>query len=147
MLITGIDKGARIRMFQVIYFFFRRFIFCYCMATETLSMRYTIIVFFTVFGVVWTNGLRPYKEYWLNLYMGAMELLYLSCLVFFIVFTDIMPEISAKVICSIIFFVIVCSVMILNLAYSIYIMMKDRSKYKEDVQAFKRERLLISFER
>ena len=110
-------------------------------------MRYTIIVFFTVFGVVWTNGLRPYKEKWLNMYMGAMEVLYLTCLVFFIVFTDIMPEIPAKVICSIIFFIVICTVMIINLIYAIYIMLKNRDVYKEDVQAFKRERLLIAFER
>ena len=96
------------------------------MATESLKMRYTIIVFFTIFGVVWTNGLEPYKHKYINLYMGMMEFLYLACLIFFIVFTDILPDIPTKVICSAIFFGIVCMVMLINLIFSIYLLVKDR---------------------
>ena len=109
-------------------------------------MRYTIIVFFTIFGVVWTNGFQPYKHKHLNRYMGIMEFLYLACLVFFIVFTDILPEIPAKVICSIIFFFIICTTMILNLIYSIYLLFKDRTNYKTEVEEHKKARMLRDFE-
>lgn len=117
------------------------------MAKESLQMRFTIIVFITVIGVVWTNGLRPYKSLYLNFYMGVMEFLYLACIVFFILFTDILPEIPAKVVSSIIFFVIIVTVMLINLAYGIYLLIKDRNKYKDEVQEYKMERMLLEFER
>ena len=78
--------------------------------------------------------------------MGIMEFLYLACLVSFIVFTDILPEIPAKVISSIIFFFIVCTTMILNLIYSIYLLVKDRNNYKLEVNDFKKARMLRDFE-
>ena len=82
----------------------------------------------------------------MNRYMGIMEFLYLACLIFFIVFTDILPEIPAKVISSIVFFFIVCTTMILNLIYSIYLLVKDRNNYKMEVQDFKKARMLRDFE-
>ena len=66
--------------------------------------------------------------------------------IFFIVFTDILPEIPAKVISSIVFFFIVCTTMILNLIYSIYLLVKDRNNYKMEVQDYKKARMLRDFE-
>ena len=78
--------------------------------------------------------------------MGIMEFLYLACLVFFIVFTDILPDIPTKVTSSIIFFVIICLTMILNLIYSIYLLVKDRNNYKLEVSDYKKARMVRDFE-
>jgi len=131
MLFTGVDKAKRVRLFPVFYFFFRRMVYCYCMANEDLQLRYSIIIMTTVFGPVWTCGLRPYKTWGLNVYMGSMELLYFFCLIFFIVFTDILPYIPTKIISSFLFFCVVILVMVVNLVYSIYLNSVKRDTYKK----------------
>jgi hypothetical protein len=146
MLFTGLDKGKRIRLFPVFYFFFRRLVYCYCMANEDLQLRYTIIIMVTVFGPVWTCGLRPYKTWGLNMYMGAMELLYFFCLIFFIVFTDILPYIPTKIISSFLFFCVVVLVMIVNLVYSLYLNFVKREVYKQKVVDYKRQRVMRDYE-
>ena len=146
MLFTGLDKGKRIRLFPVFYFFFRRLVYCYCMANESLQLRYTIIIMTTVFGPVWTCGLRPYKTWGLNVFMGSMEILYFFCLIFFIVFTDILPYIPTKIFCSGLFFFVVCMVILVNLIYSIYLNFLKRTVYKQKVVDYKRNRTMRDFE-
>lgn len=145
ILISGLDKGKRKRLIPGIYFFFRRMVFCYCMATESLKQRFVIILAITCLGVIFTNGIKPYKTKALNFYMGAMEFLYFFCLIFFIVFTDILPDIPTKVFSSIMFFIVICLVILLNLSFAVYLNFKRRAAYKREVAEYKRERLMTEF--
>lgn len=100
-LVLKIDKGSKVRVMNVAYFFGRRFLTALILTvplTNTfIFLQYVLIMASSHAYILYIVAVKPYQTLGYNLYVLANEVFYSAIFLAIFIFTDAVPETNVKV--------------------------------------------------
>lgn len=143
-LVLKIDKANKWRVINVAFFFGRRLITALLLTlpitTKFIFMQYVLILVTSHAYILYMVAVKPYQTPLLNAFVLANETFYSSLLVLIFIFSDATPQLTIKVVAGFALNISILLLVIANIAFIIYSVIKGRVYMKEKIKQAKEKR-------
>jgi MFS family permease len=156
-LVLKIDKNNKWRVIHVAFFFGRRLITAILLTlpitSQFIFLQYVFILVTSHAYILYMVATKPFQTPIMNSYILANETFYSALIILIFIFSDATPQISIKIVAGKLFYPILIpliaialmvSIFLLvlaNIIYIIYNMVKGKLKLKESIKEAKKKRI------
>jgi len=144
-LVLKIDKASRWRLIHTGFFFGRRLLTAMLLTlpitNQYIFLQYIFILVSSHAYILYMVATKPFQTPLTNGYILANETFYSALIILIFIFSDATPQVNIKVISGIALIVAIFFLVLANLAFIGYNMVKGKEKLKEIIKAAKEKRV------
>ena len=144
-LLLKIDKGSKWRAIQPMLFFVRRIItaglLCLPINNQYIFLQYIFILVTSHIYILYLVASKPYQTPVFNAYMLANETFYSALIILIFIFSDATPQLNIKVIAGGCLVTSIFLLVLANIIFIGYIVIKGKDKLKIAIKEAKIKRI------
>lgn len=145
-LLLKIDKASRWRAMQPMLFFARRIItaglLCLPINNQYIFLQYIFILVTSHIYILYLVATKPYQTPVFNAYMLANETFYSALIILIFIFSDATPQLNIKVIAGGCLVTAIFLLVLANILFIGYMVVKGKEQMKEKISQAKKERIM-----
>lgn len=143
-LVLKIDKNSKWRVIHCAFFFGRRLLTAILLTlpitSQFIFLQYVFILVSSHAYILYMVATKPFQTPIINSYILANETFYSALIILIFIFSDATPQINIKVIAGISLMVSIFLLVLANIIYIIYNMVKGKQKLKQAIVEAKKKR-------
>lgn len=144
-LVLKIDKNNKWRVIHSAFFFGRRLLTAILLTlpitSQFIFLQYVFILVTSHAYILYMVATKPFQTPIMNSYILANETFYSALIILIFIFSDATPQINIKVVAAIALMVSIFLLVLANIIYIVYNMIKGKEKLKEAIKEAKKKRI------
>ena len=133
-LVLKIDKGSKLRVANIAFFFGRRLLIGMLLTlpitNQYIFLQYVFVLVSSHAYIIYMVAFKPYQTPILNAFVLSNETFYSALIILIFIFSDATPQLSIKSVASYCLMISMLLLITANIVFIIYQMVKGRDKLK-----------------